>query len=112
MIIHRPFLRSPVFVVTGLILLAACAEQKNGYEQEQSVLNIPEGEATYTLKEFAKQAEVEIMFNPQSVYGVNTNAVIGEYYPHSALRIMLKDTSLTIDFDEETGAYGVMRNEL
>ena len=106
MIFHRPFFCSSALVVTVLIVLAACSSKK------QSVLNIPEGEAAYTLKEFAKQAEVEIMFNPQSVYGVKTNAVIGKYYPHSALRIMLADTNLTIDYDEGNGAYGIMRNEL
>lgn len=52
------------------------------------------------------------MFNPQSVDGVKTNTVVGEFYPHSALRIMLEGTALIIDYDEETGAYGVMRNEL
>ena len=86
--------------------MSACSSK------QLSVLNIREGEATHTLKEFAKQAEVEILFNPQAVYGVKTNAVVGEYYPHSALRIMLADTILKIDYDEETGAYGVMRDEL
>lgn len=111
MIIRRTFLRSLVFVVTGLILLAACVEQKNAYEQKQSVLSIPEGYATHTLKEFARQAKVEIMYDPQSVYGVKTNAVDGKYNPLTALRIMLKGTQLSIDFDNETGAYGVIRNE-
>ena len=106
MIFDRPLFCSSALVVTVLIVLAACSSKK------QSVLNIQEGEATYTLKEFAKQAEVEIMFNPQSVYGVKTNAVVGNYYPHSALRIMLAETSLTIDYDEETGTYGIMHNEL
>ncbi len=59
-------------------------------------------EAAYTLKEFANQAEVEIMFNPQIVYGVRTNAVNGKYYPHLALRIMLSETSLTVNYDKET----------
>ena len=106
MIFHRPLICSLASASTVLIILAACSSKK------QSILNIPEGEATYTLKEFANQAEVEIMYNPQSVQGVKTNSVVGEYYPQSALRIMLEDTVLTIDYDEETGAYGVMRNEL
>ncbi len=106
MTFRRPLICSFVLAVSVLIALAACSPKK------QSVLNIPGGEASHTLKEFAKQAEVEIMFNPNTVYGVRTNTVIGEYYPQSALRIMLKNTVLTIDFDEETGAYGVMRDEL
>ena len=106
MFFRRPISCSFTLLVIVLIVLTACSSKK------QSVLNIPEGEATHTLMEFAKQAEVEIMFNPQSVSGVKTNAVVGEYNPHSALRIMLEGTVLTIDYDEETGAYGVMRNEL
>ena len=103
MFFRRPIFCSFTFVVTALILLTACSSKN------QSLLNIPEGAATHTLKEFAKQAEVEIMFNPQSVDGVKTNAVVGEYIPHSALRIMLEGTDLTMDYDEATGAYGVMR---
>lgn len=76
------------------------------------MLDVPEGEAAYTLKEFAKQAEVEIVFNPQSVYGVRTNSVVGGYDPYSALRIMLSETNLIVDYDEETGAYGIMRNDI
>ena len=106
MTFSRPFPCLITSVVTVLIVLGACASKR------QSVLDIPEGYANQTLKEFSKQAEVEIIFNPQSVYGVKTNAVVGKYYPHSALRIMLEDTVLILNFDEETGAYGVLRNDL
>jgi type II secretory pathway component PulC len=77
-----------------------------------SELDIPAGFATQTLKEFAKQAEVEIIFDPQSVYGVKTNPVGGSHEPRAALRIMLRGTPLTVDFDEETGAYAVIRIDL
>ena len=80
--------------------------------KEKLSLDIPAGFATNTLKEFAKQAEVEIIFDPQSVYGVRTHAVNGEHDPRSALRIMLKDTPLTVDFDDESGAYAVIRIKL
>ena len=106
MTFNRPYFCSFALVVTVLIVSTACSSKN------QSTLNIPEGDAAYTLKEFARQAEVEIIYNPQSVYGVKTNTVIGKYYPQSALRVMLSGTILTIDYDEETGAYGVMRNEL
>ena len=106
MTFYRPFLCSSAFAVAILVVSTACASK------DQSELNIPEGEAAYTLKEFANQAEVEIMFNPQIVYGVRTNAVNGKYYPHLALRIMLSETSLTVNYDKETGAYGIMRNDL
>ena len=97
-----------LFVIGWLcaILLTACAGKQNSY------LKIPEGYATQTLKEFARQAHVEIIFDAQSVYGVKTNAVNGRYDPQSALRIMLRDTSLSVDCDEESGAYAVIRIEV
>lgn len=88
------------------LLFTACSEK------EKLSLNIPEGFATNTLKEFARQAKVEIIFDPQSVYGVKTHAVSGDHDPQSALRIMIKDTSLKVDFDDESGAYAVIRIKL
>jgi 3-hydroxyisobutyrate dehydrogenase-like beta-hydroxyacid dehydrogenase len=87
------------------LLLTACTEK------EKLPLDIPEGFATNTLKEFARQTNVEILFDRQSVYGVQTNAVQGNYDPGSALGIMLKDTPLVVDYEKETGAYAVFRKE-
>jgi hypothetical protein len=89
-----------------LILLISCTQK------EKRSLNIPEGFAANTLKEFAHQAEVEIIFDAQSVYGVKTHAVKGNHDPQSALRIMLKGTPLKVDFDDESGAYAVIRINL
>ncbi len=88
------------------ILLSACSET------EQLRVDIPEGFATNTLKEFARQTNVEILFDLQSVYGVKTNVVKGKYDPGSALRMMLKNTPLGVDFENETGAYAIFRKEL
>ena len=87
------------------ILLTACTEK------EQLLLDIPEGFATNTLKEFARQTNVELLFDIQSVYGVQTNAVKGKYDPGSALRMMLEDTPLGVDFENESGAYAVFRKD-
>lgn len=87
------------------IILTACTEK------EKLSIDIPEGFATTTLKEFARQTNVEILFDRQSVYGVQTNAVKGKYDPGSALGIMLKNTPLGVDFEKETGAYAVFRRE-
>ncbi|MCB1121124.1 MAG: STN domain-containing protein [Verrucomicrobiae bacterium] len=94
-----------LLIAAGLFL-AACSSPKT------SDLDIPEGFATQTLKQFAKQAGVEIIFDSQSVYGVKTNPVQGKHDPRSALKIMLKGTPLSVDFDEETGAYAVIRIDL
>lgn len=88
------------------ILLSACTNKK-----ERS-LDIPEGLATFTLKEFAHQTNVEILFDLQIVYGVETNAVKGNYEPGSALRMMLADTPLGFDLEKDSGAYAVFRKQL
>ncbi len=104
--LYRPTYLLFIAIGSLLLLLSSCTEK------EKLSLNIPEGFATNTLKEFARQANVEIIFDPQSVHGVKTNAVNGDHDPQSALRIMLKDTPLTVDFDTETGAYAVIRIKL
>lgn len=98
----------PLLITIGslLILLSACSEK------EQLLVDIPGGSATNTLKEFARQTDVEILFDRQSVYGVKTNPVKGKYVPAAALRIMLEDTPLGVDIENETGAYAVFRKEL
>ncbi|MCB1122494.1 MAG: STN domain-containing protein [Verrucomicrobiae bacterium] len=87
------------------LLLTACTENN------KLPVDIPEGFATDTLKEFARQAEVEILFDRQGVYGVRTNHVEGRYDPASALRIMLENTPLAVNYERETGAYAVFRKE-
>ena len=89
-----------------LLALTACS-----YPDERS-LNIPEGLASHTLKEFAKQADVEIIFNPPSVSEVRTNPVVGKMSPRAALELMLSGTALVFERDPETGAYAVTSNQI
>lgn len=98
----------PLIITIGslLILLSACSEK------ELLIVDIPGGLATDTLKEFARQTDVEILFDRQSVYGVKTNPVKGKFDPATALRIMLEDTPLGVDIENETGAYAVFRKEV
>lgn len=95
-----------VLILMSVLALVACRDA------EPKELDIPAGFATATLKEFARQADVEIIFDSRSVYGVKTHAVSGNLNPQSALRIMLKNTPLVVDYDEETGAYAIVRVEL
>jgi len=88
------------------ILFTACSIK------EERSLDVPKGSATLTLKEFARQTDVEILFDLKIVYGVETNAVKGNYEPGSALRMMLAGTPLGVDYEKESGAYAVFRKEL
>ena len=104
--IRRSFTLLFVFAWFCSILFTACSNK------EERSLDIPEGSATLTLKEFARQTDVEILFDLQIVYGVETNAVKGTYDPGSALRMMLADTPLGVDFEKDSGAYAVFRKQL
>ncbi len=99
-----PVLLAVIFLCN--LLLTVCSEK------EKLSLNIPEGFAENTLREFAHQTNVEILYDRQSVYGEKTNPVKGKYDPAAALGIMLEDTPLGVDVESETGAYAVFRKEL
>ncbi len=74
---------------------------------EKHSIDVPEGYASQTLKEFAKQAGIEIVFNAPSVANVKTNAVSGRMTPLVALDLILSGTNLVFERDQETGAYAV-----
>ena len=84
-----------------LLALTGCSKL------EKHSIDVPEGYASQTLKEFAKQADIEIVFNAPSVANVKTNAVSGRMTPLAALDLMLYGTNLVFERDEETGAYAV-----
>jgi hypothetical protein len=95
-------IRLSVFAaILCLMSLPACSYRA------KHTLDIPEGPAPLTLKEFAKQANVEIVFKAASVGEIRTNAVHGLMTPEAALDVMLSGTSLQFDVDLETGAYAV-----
>lgn len=74
--------------------------------------DLPAGRADATLMQFAKQAEVEIIYEAEAVQGAQTNAVTGSYEPSEALGKMLLGTGLTIDRDERTGAFAVVQGHV
>ncbi len=92
-------------VAVSLLGLAGCQRQ------EKRSLDVPEGYATHTLKEFAKQANVEIVFNTPSVGNIKTSAVVGRMAPQAALESMLAGTPLGFERDPETGAYAVISSK-
>ena len=63
-----------VLTLVSLVFWVACSKQA------RTQLNVDAGYASYTLKEFAKQAGVEIIFDPQSVYGVKLMIVVVNFW--------------------------------
>lgn len=74
-------------------------------------LRIPAGAAAQTLKEFARQAQIQIIFDARSVEGVVTNAIDGRMEPAEALERMVRGTPLYVRHDDTTGAFAIIRRE-
>lgn len=70
---------------------------------------IPAGEAQITLKQFAQQAMEQVVFSPELVRGVPTNAIKGEFTARGALERLLDKTPLAVVEDSGTSALTVRR---
>lgn len=70
------------------------------------------GNARTTLREFARQALVDVVMDRRDVQGVQTNEVSGLLEPRIALERMLEGTQLVFNEDLETGAFAVTRSEI
>jgi hypothetical protein len=69
--------------------------------------DLPAGQARDTLKRFAAQAQVEIVFPSENTLGVATNAVRGRLSPEEAIAALLAGTNLTATREPKTGSYSV-----
>src|SRR5689334_5017119 len=73
--------------------------------------NLPRGDASITLNQFAAASERHIIFMVAKVRGVQTNAVSGEFSPEEVLEQMLVKTDLHAITDPASGAFVVTRKE-
>ncbi|MDB6126393.1 MAG: hypothetical protein JWM35_289 [Verrucomicrobia bacterium] len=93
-----------------VLLLGALAVSRVAAASSTPVaFDIPAGPASQTLKQFAEQAGREIVFAPEIVSDVKTNAVSGSLPPRQALEMMLAETGLVASEDAQTGALAVHR---
>ncbi len=93
-----------------LLLLAAFSLLSlRAAEETRKSFSVPAGAAAQTLKQFAQQASREIVFSPEVVGDVKTNAVQGELTPRAALDAMLAETGLVGAQESKTGAFAVRR---
>ncbi len=70
------------------------------------------GDAKTTLREFARQARLDVVMDRRDVQGVQTNEVSGLLEPRIALERMLEGTLLVFKEDLESGAFAVTRSEI
>jgi outer membrane cobalamin receptor len=90
-------------------LTLACLVSARAAEEAAKAFDVPAGAAVDTLRQAAQQAGKEIMFPAETVRGVQTAAVKGEFTPLAAFNRMLAGTSLVVVQDEKTGAFAVSR---
>lgn len=76
-------------------------------EPAKKAFEIAAGEAATTLKQFASQAGEQLLYSPDDVAGVRTQAVQGTFTAREALETMLAGTKLTVRQDPGTGALAV-----
>ena len=94
----------------AILLLASLCLYACGVREEVEV-DIPAGMASQTLKEFAKQTQVEIIFNAVDIKGIRTKAVAGRMAPEEAIKSMLSGTALSVERDGQSGAFAVTHVE-
>jgi hypothetical protein len=92
-----------------LAVLSPLGSTAPAAETGSRYFHLPAGEAADTLKQFAVQAQREIMFPAEPVAGVRTNRVEGMLTPRDALERLVAKTGLAIVEDPKTGALMVTR---
>lgn len=73
--------------------------------------DIEEGPAVETLKEAARQAEVEFIFSSDLVEDIRTPAVKGKYTPFHAFELMLDDSPFIVVQHQQSGVYSIQRSK-
>ncbi len=72
-------------------------------------IDVPAGDAGRTLRLFARQTGVQLVYPVREIRGVRTNPVRGEMAPREALEVILHGTVLEAVEDPATGALVVRR---
>jgi outer membrane receptor protein involved in Fe transport len=104
-----PFRVARLFGAAALLLTLWTALTASAADDAKKSFNVPAGAAAQTLKQFATQASREIVFAPDTVSGVTTRAVEGEFTPSAALEQMLSGTGLVAAQEPKTGAFAVRK---
>lgn len=92
-----------ITLVVTVFVFSGCTREP------RQLFAVEAGPASITLREFSRQAGVEIAFDVQSVGGVSTNTIRGRFTPREALERMLKRSELRVEQESPAGAFAVVR---
>ena len=103
----RPTLRSPRtrFAAAWLGWLLPLTLAFAGPDNSARAFRVPAGPANETLKQFAEQAQREILVPSDAVAAVRTPRVFGDYPPREALDRLLAGTRLRALEAADTGGF-------
>lgn len=104
---NLPFSRLPGLRLAWLLCSLVCLAAQTA--DNLRLFNIPAGFAETTLKQFAAQAGMEVLFSTEVARGVRTNAVKGELLVHEAAKQMLSGTPLYVVTDSRHGVLRIAR---
>jgi iron complex outermembrane receptor protein len=93
--------------VLGLSVVVFAFLTAPAHAEPERRIDVEAGEAAEMLMEFASQADVNIVFDPRQLEGVQTNRVVGEFLPSVALEQMLEGTMLVANREQDTGAVAI-----
>lgn len=82
-----------------------------GADTQARRFDISAGDARESLRQFAVQAGVEIMFSAEQVRGTNTPALNGSMTATEAINRLLSGSGLEARIDPKTGAIAILRSE-
>lgn len=75
----------------------------------KAAVNIPPQELSSALKAFASQTGIQILYAPEIVQGSRTGGVSGSYAPEEALKLLLKNTDVSVRQNED-GVFTLRRS--
>ncbi len=73
----------------------------------KKTFDVPAGDAESALRRFSAMAGTEVIFEPEKLGGIRTNAVQGELTPREALNKLVEGTDLQVVQDAASGALAV-----
>lgn len=94
----------------SLVLITRASLAASATLEPPRLFDVPAGAAVDTLKRTAQQGGLEIVFLAETVRGIRTAAVRGEFTPREALERLVRHTGLVVVRDERTGTLTVSRS--
>lgn len=92
-------------LLAGLLLSIASSAAE---PLAKRVYDVPVGDATVSLRLFAEQSGLEIIYPAEDVKGVRTNALKGEFAAREAIDRLIAGTPLTVT-SAKSGAIAINR---